>query len=291
MGPALVPPPPPPPGGVDLAAQLLASLQALTSTGGAGGLGFSQEGQVLGSVVAQSMVVSQAQRLETYIGPEGQPIRLPPDNYAGVLPEMPVDKSLSSGDGTVHRLPPGFGAIPQDIIDNRLREKEEERLRQRLAGQPCRYGRLCKRRDCPQAHPEGREIDSALNLCSFGRRCKRKNCFYDHPEGREIDFDPSKGYCKSGIACVRADCLYEHPAGRVIPDGPEARVCYFCHQAGHISQDCPTNPGSWCFNPASVSTVSLPSASKKALEDGKSSEPTKDEKDSKNGKDSTEATA
>lgn len=234
----------------DLSSQLLESLNGLVpDTGASSSSAYSagqtgatsQEGQALYNLLQQHKAASE--------GAAAAPI---PD--LAKVPQQ-VDESLRSGDGTVHRLPPGFGAIPQDIIDNRLREREEERIRQRMAGQPCRYGRMCKRRDCPQAHPEGREIDSALNLCTFGRRCKRRNCFYDHPEGREIDFDPTKGYCKFGAKCTRADCLYDHPAGREVPGGDDARVCYFCRGSGHISKDCPDNPDSWAFGRPSTLAV------------------------------------
>merc|ERR1712136_592102 len=98
------------------------------------------------------------------------------------------------------------------------RQREEERIRRIKATQPCRFGRVCRRRDCMNAHPDGREIDTQLNLCAFGRRCKRKNCFYDHPDGRE-------------------------PVA-----GTDLRVCYFCHDAGHLATDCPQNPESWAYS-------------------------------------------
>jgi hypothetical protein len=96
-------------------------------------------------------------------------------------------------------------------------------------------------------HQEGREIDNELNVCAFGRRCKRKNCFYDHPDGREIDTDATKAMCKWGDKCRRPDCLYDHPPTRDAILGPDFRICYFCHEAGHITQDCPKNPDSWAF--------------------------------------------
>lgn len=153
-----------------------------------------------------------------------------------------------SDDGMPHRLPPGFGAIPEDIVEERQRQREEERMLQLKATQPCRFGKRCKKRDCPNAHPEGRDIDSEINPCAFGKRCKRQGCFYDHPEGRFIDEDPTKGMCKFGVQCARADCLYSHPEGRVAIAGLEPKVCYFCHGDGHIATECPRNPESWCYD-------------------------------------------
>mmetsp|Transcript_58013 Transcript_58013/g.164846 ORF Transcript_58013/g.164846 Transcript_58013/m.164846 type:complete len:367 (-) Transcript_58013:114-1214(-) len=163
-------------------------------------------------------------------------------------PPSPREDDESSEEGVPHRLPPGFGAIPEDIVEERARQREEERVLRLKATQPCRFGRRCKRRDCPNAHPEGRDIDTSLNPCAFGRRCKRKGCFYDHPEGRVIDDDPSKGMCKFGTRCSRPDCLYDHPDGRAPLTGPDPRICYFCHDPGHIASDCPRNPESWNYN-------------------------------------------
>lgn len=157
------------------------------------------------------------------------------------------DIQSDSDDGVPHRLPPNFGAIPEDLVEERARLREEQRMLQLKATQPCRFGRRCKKRDCPNAHPEGRDIDTAWNPCAFGRRCKRKGCFYDHPEGRIIDEQPEKGMCKFGARCSRPDCLYDHPEGRVPLAGPDPRVCYFCHDSGHIATDCPRNPSSWAF--------------------------------------------
>lgn len=156
--------------------------------------------------------------------------------------------SDSDEEGKPHRLPPGFGAVPEDLIEERARQREEERMRRLKATQPCRFGRQCKRRDCPNMHQEGREIDTVLNPCMFGKRCKRANCFYDHLEGRDIDLDQSKGMCKFGVRCRRPDCLYNHPPGREAVSGADLRICYFCHGTGHIAQDCPRNPDSWAYN-------------------------------------------
>jgi len=157
------------------------------------------------------------------------------------------DDDADSDDGVPHRLPPGFGAIPEDIVEERARQREEQRILQLKATQPCRFGKRCKKRDCPNAHTEGRDIDTAWNPCAFGRRCKRKGCFYDHPEGRIIDDNPEKGMCKFGIRCSRPDCLYDHPEGRAPLSGPDPRICYFCHDPGHIATDCPRNPGSVAY--------------------------------------------
>lgn len=162
-----------------------------------------------------------------------------------VLPEEESD----SDDGEPHRLPPGFGAIPEDIVEERARQREEQRVLELKATQPCRFTKRCKRRDCPNMHPEGRDIDTAWNPCAFGRRCKRKDCFYDHPEGRVIDDNPERGMCRFGVKCGRQDCLYDHPDGRATVGGAlDARICYFCHDPGHIAGDCPRNAESWNFN-------------------------------------------
>ncbi|CAJ1431935.1 unnamed protein product [Effrenium voratum] len=170
---------------------------------------------------------------------------------AGIGDQPPTRRKMEddeeSEDGQPHRLPPGFGAIPEDIVEERQRQREEERILQLKATQPCRFSKKCKKRDCPNAHPEGRDIDSELNPCAFGRRCKRQGCFYDHPEGRMIDDDPTKGQCKFGIQCARADCLYSHPDGRAAV-GMEPKVCFFCRQDGHIATECPRNPESWCYD-------------------------------------------
>jgi len=192
---------------------------------------------------------------------DGEPIRLPPQQY-GALPSvapkpfaappraLQEDDAEDSDEGVPHRLPPGFGAIPEDIVEERARQREEERILRLKATQPCRFSRRCKRRDCPNAHPEGREIDTSLNPCAFGRRCKRKGCFYDHPEGRVLDDDPTKGMCKFGQRCSRPDCLYDHPEGRASVVGADPRICYICHDVGHIASDCTRNPESWNFRRA-----------------------------------------
>jgi len=196
---------------------------------------------------------------------DGEPIRLPPPQF-GALPSVPPvpfntfpralqeDDASDSDEGVPHRLPPGFGAIPEDIVEERARQREEERILRLKATQPCRFSRRCKRRDCPNAHPEGRDIDTSLNPCAFGRRCKRKGCFYDHPEGRVTDDDPTKGMCKFGQRCSRPDCLYDHPEGRAPLVGPDPRICYFCHDVGHIAGDCTRNPESWNFKRADGTT-------------------------------------
>jgi len=107
----------------------------------------------------------------------------------------------SDGEGVPHRLPFGFGAIPEEVLEERQRAREEERMRAIKATQPCRFGVACKKRDCPNMHPEGRQIDTTMNPCAFGRRCKRKDCFYDHPEGRLMDDDPTRSVCKLGKRC------------------------------------------------------------------------------------------
>mmetsp|Transcript_64650 Transcript_64650/g.114996 ORF Transcript_64650/g.114996 Transcript_64650/m.114996 type:complete len:417 (+) Transcript_64650:105-1355(+) len=173
-----------------------------------------------------------------------------------------------SDDGMPHRLPPGFGAIPEDIVEERQRQREEERMLQLKATQPCRFGKRCKKRDCPNAHPEGRDIDSEINPCAFGRRCKRQGCFYDHPEGRMIDQDPTKGQCKFGAACARADCLYSHPEGRVAIAGLEPKVCFFCHGDGHIATECPRNPESWCYDRTAAMRAAAQAGEVKALTNG-----------------------
>lgn len=177
---------------------------------------------------------------------------------AGIGDQAPKRRKMEddeSDDGQPHRLPPGFGAIPEDIVEERQRQREEERILQLKATQPCRFSKKCKKRDCPNAHPEGREIDSELNPCAFGRRCKRQGCFYDHPDGRLIDDDPTKGQCKFGVQCARADCLYSHPEGRVAM-GLEPKVCFFCHSDGHIATECPRNPESWCYDRAAAMRAS-----------------------------------
>lgn len=188
-------------------------------------------------------VMTEAELL-AYPGDE----RLPPANLGVPAPERPpLDfDDDDDNEGVPHRLPPGFGAVPEDVIEARLRQREEEKIRRIKATQPCRFGTSCKKRDCMNMHPEGRSIDTNLNPCAFGRRCKRHNCFYDHPEGRLIDDDPTRGMCKLGARCKRADCLYTHPPGRDVPVG-SVQVCFFCHEMGHIAQDCPRNPGSWTF--------------------------------------------
>lgn len=177
-------------------------------------------------------------------------------------PERPprdLDQEDSDGEGVPHRLPPGFGAVPEDLIEARQRQKEEERMRRIKSTQPCRFGLACKKRDCPNMHPEGRNIDEILNPCAFGRRCKRINCFYDHPEGRDIDDDPTRGVCRLGKRCKRPDCLYAHPEGRDVPAGV-VQLCFFCHETGHIAQECPRNPASWAFNRIAASDRQLMAA-------------------------------
>jgi len=177
--------------------------------------------------------------------------RLPKVRRKTAPPERPppnIDLDEDSGDESVpHRLPPGFGAIPEEIIQERQRQRDEERMRAIKSTQPCKFGIKCKKRDCPNMHPEGRNIDTTMNPCAFGRRCKRQDCFYDHPEGRLLDDDPTRSVCKLGKRCKRPDCLYTHPEGRDVPTG-SVQLCFFCHEMGHIAQECPRNPSSWAFN-------------------------------------------
>ncbi|OLP85104.1 Poly(U)-specific endoribonuclease [Symbiodinium microadriaticum] len=76
-----------------------------------------------------------------------------PPTLKGVKRKLEDDSD--SDDGAPIRLPPGFGAIPEDIVEERRRQREEERILQLKATQPCRFGKKCKKRDCPNAHPEG----------------------------------------------------------------------------------------------------------------------------------------
>mmetsp|Transcript_21341 Transcript_21341/g.39042 ORF Transcript_21341/g.39042 Transcript_21341/m.39042 type:complete len:362 (-) Transcript_21341:129-1214(-) len=191
--------------------------------------------------------VMSAEELAAYQGPE---------DLGSRQSEEQIDFGDEDGEDAPHRLPPGFGAIPEDLILERARAREEERIRAVKSRQPCRFGRACKKRDCPNQHPEGRSIDTQLNICAFGRRCKRLNCFYDHPEGRMIDEDPNKGICRLGKRCKRPDCLYTHPEGRDAPAG-EIKVCFFCHEIGHIATDCSRNPDSWAFR-STPSLLALP---------------------------------
>jgi hypothetical protein len=55
--------------------------------------------------------------------------------------------------------------------------------------------------------------------------------------------------CRHGDKCRRPDCLYDHPTTRDTILGPDFRICYFCNESGHISQDCAKNPDSWAFKP------------------------------------------
>jgi len=189
-------------------------------------------------------------------------------NMGDQAPRSKVEEDDESDDGMPHRLPPGFGAIPEDIVEERQRQREEERMLQLKATQPCRFGKRCKKRDCPNAHTEGRDIDSEINPCAFGRRCKRQGCFYDHPEGRMIDEDPTKGQCKFGAQCARADCLYSHPEGRVAIAGLEPKVCFFCSGDGHIATECPRNPESWCYDRTAAMRAAAQAGEVKALTNG-----------------------
>merc|ERR1719277_1310436 len=205
--------------------------------------------EAVGAAAAVAMASLDAAALARV---EGEPVPLPPLSTPMLPPPdqapAPGESDNESDDGVPHRLPPGFGAIPEDIVEERARQREEQRVLQLKSTQPCRFGKRCKRRDCPNAHTEGRDIDTAWNPCAFGRRCKRKGCFYDHPEGRIIDDNPEKGMCKFGTRCSRPDCLYDHPEGRTPMAGPDPRICYFCHDCGHIAGDCPRNPESWNYN-------------------------------------------
>jgi len=232
-----------PAGEPELGARLLDSLRTLLPSGEADAACRSSEaGQELFRMIQQHRPILPDDGVpqvplalldsETLPGTasDGEPIRLPPPQFGALLPPpkpfaapprtLQEDDAEDSDEGVPHRLPPGFGAIPEDIVEERARQREEERILRLKATQPCRFSRRCKRRDCPNAHPEGRDIDTSLNPCAFGRRCKRKGCFYDHPEGRVTDDDPTKGMCKFGQRCSRPDCLYDHPEGRAPLVGP-----------------------------------------------------------------------
>mmetsp|Transcript_86838 Transcript_86838/g.230745 ORF Transcript_86838/g.230745 Transcript_86838/m.230745 type:complete len:381 (-) Transcript_86838:78-1220(-) len=251
----------------ELGARLLDSLRTLLPTG--------ESAEVCRSSAAGQELFRVVQSLDPQppVPPLGAlpPLQVPPVSFAALPP--PPDRppspreedAESSDDGVPHRLPPGFGAIPEDLVEERARQREEERILRLKATQPCRFGRRCKRRDCPNAHPEGRDIDTSLNPCAFGRRCKRKGCFYDHPEGRVIDDDPAKGMCKFGTRCSRPDCLYDHPEGRTPISGADPRICYFCHESGHIASDCPRNPESWNYNREAVGRVIAQPQDQKAI--------------------------
>mmetsp|Transcript_44058 Transcript_44058/g.121957 ORF Transcript_44058/g.121957 Transcript_44058/m.121957 type:complete len:388 (+) Transcript_44058:96-1259(+) len=251
---------------LELGAMLMNSLRTLMPTGdSAAALQTSQAGQELFRMV-QGGVPAQGVTQANLVGPtlltgvpgwEQTGSATPASGSAWPRaaavqlrprPRELEDDGSDDDEGVPHRLPPNFGAIPEDLLEERQRQREELRMRQIKATQPCRFGKACKRRDCPNMHQDGRDIDTVLNLCSFGKRCKRRDCFYDHPEGREIDFDPTKAMCRFGARCRRPDCLYDHPPGRDPVSGPDSRICYFCHDSGHIAQDCPRNPESFSYN-------------------------------------------
>eukprot|EP00928_Gymnodinium_smaydae_P014264 TRINITY_DN15198_c0_g1_i1.p1 TRINITY_DN15198_c0_g1~~TRINITY_DN15198_c0_g1_i1.p1 ORF type:complete len:395 (+),score=93.34 TRINITY_DN15198_c0_g1_i1:55-1239(+) len=244
----------------ELGSRLRDSLRMLMPTGdSAAALQSTAAGQQLFHVVQglqPSAGAVHLQQLGAAAAPP-QPVQATtlPRTAAAARPKRPApatveEEASDEDDGVPHRLPPGFGAVPEDIVEKRAREREEMRIRQIKSTQPCRFGRACKKRDCPNLHQEGREIDNELNLCSFGRRCKRRDCFYDHPDGRQIDGDPGGAMCKFGEKCRRPDCLYDHPPGREAVSGPDFRVCYFCHESGHIAQECPRNPETLAYQAA-----------------------------------------
>eukprot|EP00928_Gymnodinium_smaydae_P062000 TRINITY_DN45953_c0_g1_i1.p1 TRINITY_DN45953_c0_g1~~TRINITY_DN45953_c0_g1_i1.p1 ORF type:complete len:1125 (-),score=130.88 TRINITY_DN45953_c0_g1_i1:115-3108(-) len=164
-------------------------------------------------------------------GAEGS--NLPPNLYmdqAGFVREVGVPSAmpLVAQPPPPNALPPGFA----DQIRLQLSQIEN------TSGKPCRFGRGCKKLDCADEHPQGREIadDPESIVCRFGRKCKRKDCFYLHPAGRELDEDPSKGMCKLGKECTKPECIFSHPAGRV--SVIQVR-CHNCGEVGHIQKDCP----------------------------------------------------
>eukprot|EP00927_Polykrikos_kofoidii_P066246 TRINITY_DN6187_c0_g1_i6.p1 TRINITY_DN6187_c0_g1~~TRINITY_DN6187_c0_g1_i6.p1 ORF type:complete len:1618 (-),score=325.27 TRINITY_DN6187_c0_g1_i6:88-4554(-) len=136
---------------------------------------------------------------------------------------------------TAVQPPPPPAGIPVGFRDQiRLQVSQVENT----SGKPCRFRRGCKKLDCVDEHPEGRDIvdDPESLVCRFGRKCKRGDCFYLHPAGRELDEDPSRGQCNLGKACTKPECIFSHPEGRA----PVIQVrCHACGEAGHIQKDCP----------------------------------------------------
>lgn len=254
----------------DITASIMSALQGHLAPGGSEP---SLGSALLDSLKSLAASDPQAAGLLNSVQPPEPMLALPPVTGgapAAAWPEgvpmmsPPLPREEDSDDETPHRLPPGFGAIPEDIVEERARAREEARMLQIKATQECRFGKKCKKRDCPNKHSEGRDIDTAWNPCAFARKCKRKGCFYDHPEGRDIDNDPTKGMCKHMERCTRPDCLYDHPPGRAPVVGSEVRVCFFCHDPGHIAQECPRNPESWAYRHSQA----LPSAPMNALTNG-----------------------
>jgi len=159
----------------------------------------------------------------------------PPDP---VLPSSALAERPAS---TTSWRPPPPPGMPASLLEQL---REQMRQTQGATGKACHFGRQCKSVDCPNLHPDGRDIEDDLQsvICAFGRRCKRTNCFYVHPAGRVIDEDPSKGMCKLGESCTRPGCVFTHPDSRVAATHLR---CFFCGELGHVHKDCPRHPQTW----------------------------------------------
>jgi hypothetical protein len=68
----------------------------------------------------------------------------------------------------------------------------------------------------PQSGSEGGKGHHPGELCRFGFRCKRPNCWHEHPQGRYIDSNLQLAACRLGEACRKPDCFYGHPPGRAV---------------------------------------------------------------------------
>ena len=75
----------------------------------------------------------------------------------------------------------------------------------------CRFGFLCKRRDCHFQHPHGRNIDitPSQTMCRFGTT--QQGCQFLHEHSRmNPGSETSQTDCKFGVACSRPDCRFIH---------------------------------------------------------------------------------
>jgi len=152
-----------------------------------------------------------------------------PDEVGDLPPPPPLSGLFQPGQPPPPAgLPPGFA----DQIRQQISQVES------TSGRVCKHGRECKKLDCPDNHPEDREIvqDPEGLVCRFGRRCRRGDCFYLHPGGRERDEDPSKGMCTQGVTCDKNGCIFSHPEGRAKVN---LMTCHACGQQGHVQKSCP----------------------------------------------------